>query len=147
MRNMVFRGPIKLPHKTFAEAVSFDELTMENTQLGTVLIITGERFEQETGTATITFDAIKPDGTEIKGIKFLKRQEEVCRYDEVESDEIKIEDCPQYREYAIRGRMLAKTGANKIRVNISAVEGSQTNCCVFVEARSLRYTSEMPWTD
>ena len=147
IRSIIHRAPLKLPHQTFGEAFSFDELTLDNTQTGHFMVLAGNRVGEETGTAEITVDAILPDGNVVEKIPFLKKVEDIYRFEEVEKDDIKVEDCPVWREYMITDRMLAKYGANRIRLNISAVENSQTSCCVIVEGTDLRYTSEKPFDD
>lgn len=146
-RTMIFRMPIKLPHQTFGEAVSFDDLTLDNTQTGHFIVLAGNRVGEETGIAEITVDAILPDGNAIQGIPFLKKVDDIYRFEKVEKDEINLENCPAWREYMLTDRMLAKYGTNRIRLNISAVQDSQTTCAVIVEGTDLRYTSEKPFDD
>lgn len=146
-RSIIYRMPIKLPHQTFGEALSYDELTLDNTQTGHFMVLAGNRVGEETGTAEITVDAVLPDGNVVEKIPFLKKIENIYRFEEVKEDEINLENCPAWREYMITDRMLAKFGANRIRLNISAVEDSQTTCCVIVEGTDLRYTSEKPFDD
>jgi len=146
-RSMIIRMPLKLPHQTFGEAFSFENLTFDNVQTGYFMILAGNRAGEETGTAEITVDAVLPDGSYIEGIPFLKKHADLYRFEPVEKDEINIENCPVWREYMITDRMMAKYGTDRIRLNISAVQDSLTPCCVFVEATDLRYASEMPFDE
>lgn len=147
IRSIIHRAPLKLPHQTFGEAFSFDELTLDNTQTGHFMVLAGNRVGEETGLAKITVDAVLPNGDVIESIPFLKKINDIYRFEEVKEDGINLENCPAWREYMITNRMLAKYGANRIRLNISAVADSQTTCCVIVEGTDLRYTSEKPFDD
>jgi hypothetical protein len=146
-RNFIVRAPLKLPHQTFGEAFSSDDLTFDNVQTGHFMILAGNRVGEETGTAKITVDAIQKDGSVIAGIPFQKKLNDIFKYEEVTEDEIKLEECPVWREYRIIDRMIAKYDANRIRINISAVQNSLTPCCVIVEGTDLRYASEIPFVD
>lgn len=144
---MCIRVPLKMPHQTFGEAFSSDNLTFDNIQTGYFMILSGNRVGEETGTAKITVDGIRKDGTVIEGIPFSKKQDDIFKYTEVKEDEIKIEDCPVWLEYMITSRMVTKLEVNRIRLNISAVQNSLTPCCVIVEGTDLRYSSEVPFLE
>lgn len=127
---MCIRVPLKMPHQTFGEAFSSDNLTFDNIQTGYFMILSGNRVGEETGTAKITVDGIRKDGTVIEGIPFSKKQDDIFKYTEVTEDEIKIEDCPVWLEYMITSRMVTSMNFNfsKIRFkNILDIEELNIN--------------------
>jgi len=141
------RGPIALPDSTFAESFSFDELNLRNVQTGHILLVTGEKKEGETGISTFTIDALMEDGSVISGIPFLKKRNDTFRFDEITSDTINMQDCPQWREYMFYAETLAKYGAARIRVKLTAVENSTVNRCVLIEGERQRYSGEVHYDD
>lgn len=144
---IIMRIPLRIPSDTFGSAFESIDIELDNVQTIYFMFLSGMPVEGESGNATITIDAIKEDDTVVSGIKFLKKQEELIRYDEIESDTISIEEGPIWREYKLTGRMLSKLGTNKIRFNVSAITDSETKYCLIAEGVNLRYASEKPFED
>lgn len=138
----ISRFPVKLPDTTFAEKFETDPLVFTNTQSGHLLLLTGDKVEGETGTATVTVNAILKDDSVVEGIPFLKKEGGSFKYNEITSDEINMADCPLWREYMVTDRMVAKYQAKAIEFTISAVENSQTVYCVILESAKHRYLQE-----
>lgn len=145
--NFIFRMPLKLPHQTFGEEFVFEELRLDNARAAHFILVSGDRVGQETGTAKITFDVVLKDQSIIAGIPFYKKAEDKIRYEEVKEDEIKLEDCPVFREYMMTDRIIAKYDADKIRLNISAIEDALTPCCIIIEGTDFRYASETQFSE